>query len=210
MDLCMVMRGPDKNGPYTAVAALHCTEGAQLDKAIRDAVKVLPGQASGYFKFDAHKIGAISVHEVDLTAEAAEMARNIFGNDGNKGYFAFGKDALYASYGPDGLKVLKEAIEAKPGPAAVLDSSADAKKSKELVQKLIPPGNPNAAGVFGAGFQESMFMGGMKVTVDGGDHLRVKVKLNVGSMIFMGLGTFAARAGPPPVAVVAPVIKAPK
>lgn len=197
MDLALVLRGPDKNGLYTAVGAMHCKEGAQLEKAIRDAVKVLPGQASGYFKFDAHNIGAIKVHEIDLTAEAADMAKNIFGNDGNKGYFAFGKDALYAAYGPDGLKVLKEAIEAKPGPAAVLDSSSDAKKSKELFQKLVPPDNPNAAGAFGVGWTESMFMGGMKVTVDGGDHLKVKVKLNAGSMIIIGLGTFAARAGPP-------------
>jgi hypothetical protein len=205
MDLAMVLRGPDKGGTYTAVGALHCKEGAQLDKAIRDAVKALPGQASGYFKFDAHKIGTVSVHEIDLTAEAADMAKAVFGNDGNKGYFAFGKDALYAAYGPDGLKAIKDAIEAKPGPAAVMDSTADAKKSMEFVKKLMPPGNPNV-GVFGAGLQESMFMGGMKVTVDGGDHLKVRIKLNMGSMIFMGLGTFAARAGPaaPPVAVVAP------
>jgi hypothetical protein len=173
-------------------------------------VKTLPGQASGYFKFDAHKIGAISVHEIDLTAEAADIAKNVFGNDGNKGYFAFAKDALYASYGPDGLKALKDAIDAKPGPAAVMDSSSDAKKSMELVKKLMPPGNPNAVGIFGAGFSESMFMGGMKVTVDGGEHLKVKIKLNAGSMIFMGLSTFAARAGPAAAAAPGGAAPAPK
>src|SRR5262249_36583371 len=114
MDLAAAIRGPNKDGYYTAVGAVHCKEGAQLEKAIREAVKVLPGQAATYFKFDAHKIGGLSVHEIDLTPEAQDIAKVVFGNNGNKGYFAFGKDALYASYGPDGLKLLKEAIEAKP------------------------------------------------------------------------------------------------
>ena len=212
MDLAAAIRGPNKDGFYTAVGAVHCKEGAQLEKAIRDAVKVLPGQSASYFKFDAHKIGSLSVHEIDLTAEAADVAKAIFGT-GNKGYFAFGKDALYASYGPDGLKLLKEAIEAKPGPAAVFDSSSDPKKAKELMKKIIPPDNPNRRGAWGIGAQESLVMGGTKVTVEGGGHLKVRAQLNLGSMLFFGLGTFAAEAGPavpvaPPVAVpVAPPAK---
>jgi hypothetical protein len=213
MDLAAAIRGPNKDGYYTAVGAVHCKEGAQLEKAIREAVKVLPGQAPTYFKFDAHKIGSLSVHEIDLTAEAQDIAKAVFGS-GNKGYFAFGKDALYASYGPDGLKLLKEAIEAKPGPAAVFDSSSDPKKFKELMKKVLPPDNPNRRGTFGVGAMESMAMGGMKVTVEGGDHFKVRAQFNLGSMLFFGLGTFAAEAKPaaaapaPPVAIpVAPPAK---
>lgn len=202
MDLAAALRGPNKDGFYTAVGAVHCKEGVQLEKAIRDVVKVLPGQAGSYFKFDAHKVAGLSVHEIDLTAEASEIPKTLFGNEGNKGYFAFGKDALYASYGPDGLKLLKEAIEAKPGPAAVFDNTSDPKRAKEFLKKLIPPGNPNA-GAFGPGFSEIAAMGGMKVTVDGGERLKVRATFNVGSAIFFGLGTFAAEARPvaPPVAV---------
>lgn len=212
MDLAAAVRGPNKDGFYTAVGAVHCKEGAQLEKAIRDAVKILPGQSASYFKFDAQKIGSLSVHEIDLTAEAQDVAKAVFGS-GNKGYFAFGKDALYASYGPDGLKLLKEAIEAKPGPAAVFDSSSDPKKAMALIKKIIPPDNPNRRGAFGIGAQESLVLGGTKVTVEGGDRLKVRVQINVGSMIFFGLGTFAAEAKPaaapaPPVAVpVAPPAK---
>lgn len=203
MDLAAALRGPNKDGLYTAVGAVHCKEGAQLEKAIRDVVKVLPGQAGSYFKFDAHKVAGLSVHEIDLTAEASEIPKTLFGNEGNKGYFAFGKDALYASYGPDGLKLLKEAIEAKPGPAAVFDNTSDPKRAKEFLKKLFPPGNPNA-GAFGPGFSEIAAMGGMKVTVDGGERLKVRATFNVGSAIFFGLGTFAAEARP---AVAAPAVK---
>jgi hypothetical protein len=206
MDLAAAIRGPNKDGFYTAVGAVHCKEGVQLEKAIREAVKILPAQESGYFKFDAAKIGTLSVHEIDLTAEAGEPARAIFGN-GNKGYFAFGKDALYASYGPDGMKLLKEAIDAKPGPAPVFESSSDGKKASALYKKLFPADNPNARRAFAFGAQESMFMGGFKVTVEGGEHLRVRARMNLGSFIMFGLGTFAAEAKPvaapvaPPVAV---------
>ena len=40
MDLAAAIRGPNKDGFYTAVGAVHCKEGAQLEKAIREAVKV--------------------------------------------------------------------------------------------------------------------------------------------------------------------------
>jgi len=136
MDLAAAIRGPNKDGFYTAVGAVHCKEGAPLEKAIRDAVKVLPGQSATYFKFDAHKVGGLSVHEIDLTAGAADVAKAVFGN-GQKGYFAFGKDALYAAYGPDGLKLLKEAMDAKPGPAAVFDNTSDPMRWRLLAWPII-------------------------------------------------------------------------
>ena len=100
------------------------------------------------------------------------------------------------THGPDGLKLIKEAIDAKPGPAAVFDNTSEPKRAKEFLKKLIPPGNPNA-GVFGPGFSEIAAMGGMKVTVDGGERLKVRATFNVGSAIFFGLGTFAAEARRP-------------
>lgn len=210
MDLAAAIRGPDKNGHYTAVGAIHCQEGAQLEKAIREAVKGLPAQAAGFFKFDAAKVSGLSVHEIDLTSEAADIAKAIFG-EGNKGYFAFGKDAVYGAYGPDAMKLLKEAIEAKPGPAPVFDSSSDPKKTADLMKKLIPAADPNVArrvGWLGLGAQETAALGGLKVTVDGGDRLKIRATVNVGMMIRMGLGFFASEAGPgqaPPPAVAVPL-----
>jgi hypothetical protein len=204
MDLAAAIRGPNKEGFYTVVGAIHCKEGAQLEKAIREAVKVLPGQASAYFKFDASKIGDLSVHEIDLTEEAGDMAKAVFGK-GQKGYFAFGKDALYASYGPDGMKLLKEAVQAKPGPAAVFDSFSDPKKAAALIKKMMPADGQNGRGAFGVGWIESMSMSGMQVTVEGGDRLKVKARINLGSFIAMGLGSFATEAKP----VAAPAVAVP-
>jgi len=196
MDLAAALRGPNKDGFYNVVGAVHCKEGAQMEKAIKECVKGLPAQASGCFKFDTAKVAGLSAHEVDLTNEAGDMAKAVFGT-GNKGYFAFGKDALYAAYGPDSLALLKEAIEAKSGPAAVFDSTSDPKKTMDFIKKIIPPGNPNGArGLGWLGASETTALGGLKVTVDGGDRLKVRVTMNTGMLIKMGLGFWAVEARP--------------
>ncbi|HJZ94579.1 MAG TPA: hypothetical protein VKE40_27180 [Gemmataceae bacterium] len=208
VDLAAAIRGPNKDGFYTAIGAVHCKEGAQLEKAIKEAVKAIPDQSRGLFKFDAGKIGDVTVHEVDLSSEAAEPAKKIFGKV-QTAYFAFAKDAVYAAYGPDGMKFLKEAMAAKPVPAAVLDSSSNGKKAVELIRRLMPMNDPNAKdeieGVLTRmGFMETMTTG-MRVTVEGGDRLKVRIGLNVGAFMLMGFRSFAA--APPRVAPAAGAAK---
>jgi hypothetical protein len=192
MDLAAAIRGPNKDGFYTAVGAVHCKEGDQLLKAVREAVKILPEKERGFFKFDAGKVGDLSVHEIDLSSEAGEPARKVFG-DGNKAYFAFGKDAIYVSYGPDGMKLLKEAIAAKPGPAPVFDTSSDKKKAAELMKRIIPQGNPNGPRISMSWFETASV--GQRVTVEGGDRLKVRFSYNMG-MFMMFFGAYAAEAQP--------------
>jgi hypothetical protein len=206
MDLAAALRGPNKEGFYTAVGAVHCKEGAQLEKAIRGVVKVLPENARGYFKFDGSKVGDVSVHEIDLSAEAGEPAKKIFGA-GQKGYFAFTKDALYAAYGPEGMKLLKEAMAAKPAPAPVFDSSSNGKKYADIMKRLMGDENPNGARVR-VGWMETMTTG-MQLTVEGGDRLKVRFSLNVGAMLVMGFGVFAETAPGGAAPAVAPPVVAP-
>jgi hypothetical protein len=196
MDLAAAIRGPNKEGFYTAVGAVHCKEGEQLEKAIRDAVKIIPERERAFFKFDAGKIGDIKVHEIDMSAEAGEPAKKVFGK-GQTAYFAFAKDALYASYGPDGMKLLKEVIDAKPGPAAVLDTTSDGKKIAELAKRLMPEGN--MGGGFGVGWMEAM-TSSVRVSVEGGDKLKIRVGYNLGTLMYFMAGRAVGTAQPPPVA----------
>jgi hypothetical protein len=198
LDLAGAIRGPNKDGFYTAVAALHCKEGAQLEKAIRAAVKI-DEKVKGMFKFDAGKIGDLSVHEIDMSSEAGDPAKKVFG-DGQKAYFTFGKNALYTAYGPDGMKLLKEAIDAKPGPAPVFDTSSNQKKAAELMKRVIPQGNPNGPRISMSWIETATV--GQRVTVEGGDRLKVRLSYNVG-MFMMFFGAYAAEAQPAaaPVAV---------
>ncbi len=196
MDLAAALRGPNKDGFYTAVGAVHCKEGAQLEKAIRNVVKVLPEREQGLFKFDAGKIGDLAVHEIDMSSEAGDVVQKVFGK-GQKAYFAFGKNALYASYGPDGMKLLKEAIAAKPGPMASFDNSSNGKKLIELVKRIMPEGG-------GAGINLSwmeMMTGAMRVTVTGGDKLHIRISNNIGMAMYWFSARSVGAAQPvPPVA----------
>ena len=144
-------------------------------------MKILPERERGYFKFDAGKIGDFAVHEIDMSSEAGDVAKKVFGK-GQKAYFAFGKNALYASYGPDGMKLLKEAIEAKPGPTAVYDNSSNGKKMVELVKRLMPAANgPNDLRLHRMGGDD-----GRVVQHDrqGGDKLRIRFSNNLGLAMY--------------------------
>jgi hypothetical protein len=170
MDLAAAIRGPNKEGFYTAVGAVHCKEGAQLEKALKAAVKVFPEPIKGYFKMDAGKIGDAVVHEIDMSSEAGEIPKKIFGK-GQTAYFSFYKDVLYAAYGPDGMKLMKEAMAAKPMPAAVLDSSGDPKKTADLMKKIMPDrpeedGRLDEEDHAGSGTKRS---GARRIVVDGDD-----------------------------------------
>ena len=56
-----------KQGRLTRPLARPLQGSAQLEKAIRDAVKIMPERERAFFKFDAGKIGDIKVHEIDLS-----------------------------------------------------------------------------------------------------------------------------------------------
>jgi hypothetical protein len=207
MDFAAAMRGPDKEGFYTAVGAIHCQEAANLEKAIKAALKHLPQEVQGFYKLDAAKIGDVSVHEIDLSTVAEDVAKKVFGK-GQKGYVAFGKSSICAAYGPEGMKLLKEALEAKPGPAPVYESATDPKRAKELVKRLMPEDNPNGPRAFVGGTWASS-MAGMRVTVDGGDRLKIRISYNVG-LFMMFFGAYAVDAGPAaPPAVAAPAVAPP-
>jgi hypothetical protein len=66
------------------------------------------------------------------------------------------------------------------------------------MKKVLPPDNPNVrrAGWIGIGASEAGALGGLKVTVEGGDRLKVRATVNTGMLIRMGLGFFAVEVKP--------------
>jgi hypothetical protein len=201
--LAFSLRGPNKDGLYNAVGAFHLKDAVTLEKAVKDAVKIIPGKEKEWFKFDAGKIGDWNVHQIDLNSEANAMAKKLFGK-ANIAYVAFGREAVYLSYGPDGMKLLKEAIDAKPKLAASLDSWADGKRSAAVVKKMLEAEN----GVNPPDEMQSMLdamskvdnAAGFSVKIDGGDKLRIRISygaVGIGWML-MGFGVQGGGAVPPP------------
>lgn len=202
LDMAASFRGPNKDGFYNAVGAFHLQESAALEKAIKEAVKIIPGKEKAWFKFDTGKIGDLSVHQIDFNSEANEMAKKLFGK-GNIAYFAFGKDAVYLAYGPDGMKMLKEAVDAKPKLAASLDSWADGKRSAAVVKKMLEAEKGENTPEPVLGMIEAMSKlenaAGLSIKIDGGDKLRIRINygaVGIGWMFF-GMGFQAGAAAPP-------------
>ena len=198
MDMAFALRGPNKDSFYSAVAAMHLKETAQLEKAVREAVKIMPEKQKGWFKFDATKIGDIAVHEIDLSDETNEIVEKLFGKE-KKVYFAFGPSAIYASYGSDGMKLLKEAIAAKPELAPSYEAATDEKKAKALIAKIAPKNDPRGRIFARLGISEAA-IGAATLKIEGGDKLKIRFSYDL--RILGGVfGSWASRTGadaPPP------------
>ncbi len=138
MDLAASLRGPNKDGLFNAIAAVRLKNTAALEKALRGAVKLAPGEFQKALKLDAGKIDGMAVHELDFSDEMpAEMKRG-FGKS-PKLYVLFAPDALYLSFGPDGMTILKDALTSKGGPAPLIQAEMNAKRLGKFIKAVRDP-----------------------------------------------------------------------
>jgi hypothetical protein len=191
LDLGLALRGPNKEGYYTAIAGLQVKEAEKLDKAVRNAFTNM-AVLQGMTKLDVGKIGAAAIHEFDTTALAQDdnnPSRKIFGKE-QKGCLAIVEGKLCVAFGPDRMTLLKEVIESKAEPKPLIESVSHPKKGPELMKRLMPPEAAN--GAMSMGWMETG-IAGLTFGVDGGDKLKVRLSYNAG-FFMMVFGT--ARAVP--------------
>jgi hypothetical protein len=178
LDLAFALVGPDKDGKFTVVTAMSIADTSAIDKALRLAAK--DADLSKEMELDAAKVAGVSIHKVPFHRAFQDEANlelgKLFG-DKPPGYIAFAKDAAFLSYGPEGLAAIKTAIEAKPGPAPVLQLTANVNRFHKILSATT--GEPVAgafAKLFGA---EDKQLSWLRVTVEGGQTLKAKATLNV-------------------------------
>ncbi len=205
MDLGLVLRGPNKDGHYTAVGAVHCQETADLEKAIKTALAVAPDEAKKMVKLDAGKVGDLNLHEIHIP-DAPEELQKFFGKDQTV-YIGVGKTAIYAAYGPDAKKALADSTALKPAPAAAFDSSGNTKRTAGLMKKLPLFGNELGDDDHGPGGSMKAMLNAMEkndrtagttLAVTGGDKLHITLGYSVQFGSFGGPTSwmmFGMRAG---------------
>ncbi|MBA4064616.1 MAG: hypothetical protein C0501_13060 [Isosphaera sp.] len=176
-DAAIALLGPDKNGKFTVVAGLSLDGPAAVEKALRAAAKD-PELGKG-FEFDAAKVGGVGVHKVPFARlfpdDAREVLAKAFGND-PPGYVAFAKDAAFVGFGPGGLDAVKAALEAKPGPAPVLDVTLNTARLHKLVAAFDEQAAAMVAKFLGTDDKPAT---PLRITVEGGAELKVKLVVNV-------------------------------
>jgi len=117
-----VVVGPDKNGSFCNILAVTHNNPAKVEKALRDAAKLLPKDDpfAMSVKFDVAKAEGTAIHTLDaaislfgdlqlsIVAEQAEPREQFSA-------IAFTKDAIYMTTGTQAVAAMKQALAAKPG-----------------------------------------------------------------------------------------------
>lgn len=120
-DLGFAFRGPLEDKHYSFTGVLSLQEGQALDKALHSLVEELSKREQALFELDVDKEGATSIHRINAHKSRKfkfdEKARNTLGD--NPLYLAFRADRALLTGGPDGLKIIKEAMSAQPKAAPV-------------------------------------------------------------------------------------------
>src|SRR5262249_5476130 len=119
-DGCVVLQGAGGTGEFhTAGVGVKLKDGAALEKATRDLVKVLPPDVQGLIHLDAETVGGVKVHRLDAQKQYDEKAKKLYGD--NPAYVAIRDDALFFTLGENALGALKEALASKPATAPLLE-----------------------------------------------------------------------------------------
>lgn len=194
-DAGFALLGPDKSSNYTLVAAAAVADPAAIEKTVRKMVKDAPKEVQDLVKLDAEKVGEMSVHTLTVP-EGAEWVEKMFGKKAVL-RLAFGKDAVYVSFGPDGLAQLKRATELKPTDGKRFDIVMNPAKLNKLLEDLT-----GGLGGGGEGGMIAMLIGkeeGLRswtgVDVKGGKELKVTISQHRTGLLVGFLGFAVFRVG---------------
>ncbi len=139
LDLAASLRGPDKNGQYTAIGAISLKDTAALEKLAKAALKVAPPKDAARFKVDSFKIGSVNVHEILVADDLPMEAQKIFGK--SNVLIALAPNAAFVTFGPQGKKLLEDALTAKlePKPAPLVHAEVSGKRLLPLLKAAGAP-----------------------------------------------------------------------
>jgi hypothetical protein len=177
LDAAFALAGPDKAGKFTLVAGLSFDDPSGVEKALRDAAK--DADFGKEFEFDAAKAGGVGIHKVPLTRllpdDVLRDFARVFG-DKPPAYVAFAKDAVFLGFGPGALNAVTAALEAKPGPAPAVDVTWNSGRIVKLATAIDEKAGAEAAKHLGI---DDKAVSAFRLTVEGGQTLKVKATLNV-------------------------------
>lgn len=171
------VRGPDKDGDFTLVAAVAFDDTAALEKEFKKFVEAdAPPDEQERFKWSADKLGKVNIHTYKPRGGGGFLDfTKPFGDDKCAVAFAFAPTGVFVVVGPDPVPVMKGALAVKPADAPVLDVLVNPARVKKLVEKTGGPGD-NVERALG---KEDKLLSAMSLTVSGGKELKVRYAINL-------------------------------
>lgn len=175
LDVAAALAGPNKDGAFTAIAALTFDDPSKVEQELRALHKTAPEGVRDLIKLDAAKAGGASLHEAAVGAFLPPEAQKVFG-DSAVACAAFAPKAVYLAFGPDARAAVTAALAAKPGPAKALDVVVNPARVRKLAAGIDPNAGDQVAKLVGA---DDKAVSALYVEMTGGDQLMVRMGFNL-------------------------------
>lgn len=176
-DVSLAVRGPDKKGWFSGVAAVAYDDPAALEKEVKALVKKSAPQAEqDRITWDAAKAGDVSIHTWKQTVGGFFDYTKAFGGEDCVIAFAFAPHGLFGAIGTDPVSLLKDAIAMKPADSALLNAVVNPRGILQIIEKVSNEGNQRAAAVLGKGDKP---LPAARLTVEGGKELKATFTINL-------------------------------
>jgi len=180
MDGAAVLRGPAKDGTFTAAAAISFEDPSAFEKELKKVInEQAPPDFKDAIKWDAEKVNGVSIHTLDISKMPGgdRELKAVFGQNMMMA-FAFAPKAVYLAMGPgaEAVTAIKAAMNAKPGESPALDLSYNAAKIIKLIDSVEPQGVQPATKLLG---KQDKLTSLIALSATGGKDLKVKLAINV-------------------------------
>jgi hypothetical protein len=177
-DIVGGIRGPDKNGWYTAVGAIAFEETAELEKAFKKSIESdIPEFLRKDLTWDAAKAGTVNIHTWKPPEQFTPDFWKVFGGDDLKFALAFAPQGVFVVLGPDAVGTMKDALAVKPADYPMLDIVVNPARTAKLLKKI--NGDRNMARVDAVFEKEDKPASTMSMTLEGGKELKMTYKIDL-------------------------------
>lgn len=198
-DIAAALRGPAKDGTYTAVGAITFDDPSGVEAELKKLIDgIAPQDFKDALKWDAEKVNGVSIHTIDLSKAPGDREMKVLFGQNAMVAFAFAPKAVYGAVGPgdEAVKAVKAAMALKPADAPGLDVVLNADRLVRMVTTMEPRAGADVLKMFG---KEDRLGTIFFANATGGKDLKVKLGINV--RLFAGVFGFrSASAVAEPVA----------
>jgi hypothetical protein len=179
LDAAVTLTGPDAKGKHALLAAVAVKEGGEFVKLAKEFAGFIPGDVAT-ITFDVEKVGAFSVHKVELGQVDVGVDR-VFGT--KTFWLATSDDVFAVGIEPDG-KALKAGLKAAPLTVPVASGSVALTRAVPLFNESLRPDEAKALirDAFGAAGPAGRDT--VTLTIDGGAALTARLTVKGGAVKF--------------------------
>jgi len=171
-DFVLALRGPDKDGLYTAVGAMAFEDPSAVEKELRALFKKeLDPKFRAFFNLDVAQVGKINIHQAKVGGLLPPEVQKVFGEDASL-TFAFAPHGIFVAFGPDAVNTMKAALEVKKSASPAFEIVINPDRIGKLVTALGKEAPKSFVG-------KDQVISALAVSIEGGKELRLRLSTNL-------------------------------